>query len=148
MKGSPAFGGVHGISLVITPDLPSLGVRSRIHNPHPHLLPCTTGLSSPPRAQPCAGGEGEAHICHEAQLLPRPMHVLVVENLFSHGLLPPPSASDSADLKSASTSVLPGFWLGQQPQQQHRRSLPRGGARDAEPVSGRLLNSAQSHCPT
>lgn len=89
-------------------------------------------------------GWGETPCCRENQLLPGPVRVLVVHNLFSHGLLPPPPASDSVDLKSASTLLLPGFWLGQQPRHQHRRALPWGGAWDAQPVS---VNPAQSHCP-
>lgn len=70
-------------------------------------------------AKPCAMG---------AQLLPGPVCLLIVDNLFSHGLLPPLPASDSVDLKSASTSVLPGFWLGQQPHCQHTQASLQGRA--------------------
>lgn len=92
-------------------------------------------------------GMGVKPCCHESQLLPGPLCLLIMDNLFSHGLLPPLPASDSVDLKSASTSVLPEFRLGQQPHCQHTQATLQGRAWDTQPGSVTLLNLAQSHRP-
>lgn len=92
-------------------------------------------------------GMGVKPCCHESQLLPGPVCLLIMDNLFSQGLLPPLPASDSVGLKSASTSVLPEFWLGQQPHCQHTQASLQGRAWDAQPGSVTLLNLAQSHHP-
>lgn len=44
-------------------------------------------------------GMGAKPCCREAQLLPGPACLLIMDNPFSHGLLPPLPASDSVDLK-------------------------------------------------
>lgn len=91
---------------------------------------------SPTTGQGC----GQNPAAREAQLLPGPVCLLIMDNLFSHGLLPSLPASDSVDLKSASTSVLPGFWLGQHPHCQHTQACLQGRAWDTQPGSVTLLN--------
>lgn len=78
---------------------------------------CSCALQGYP-AQPVTNhmpGIGVKPCCHEAQLLPGPVCLLIIDNLFSHGLLPPLPASDSVDLKTASTSVLLSFGWGSSP---------------------------------
>lgn len=64
-----------------------------------------------------------------AAVLPGHMCALMADNLLNHALLPPPPAADSADLKSANTSVLPGLGLGSSPgvsaHEQPRGVVPR-----------------------
>lgn len=110
---------------------------------------CSCALQGYP-AQPVTNhmpGMWAKPCCHEAQLLPGLMCLLIMDNLFSHGLLPSLPASDSVDLKSASSSVLPGFWLGQHPHCQHMQASLQGRAWDTQPGSVILLNLPQSHHP-